>query len=220
MQYCALFREQISVPDPLTGEEYAIMGTFKTEPGDVQLGRIRQGVFIERDGILNHAREGTLGQISPLTMKDFRVKEEAVPLVKRLKAAGLTVIATTNQPGLSRGHQSRGDLDRMHELLRATFDLDDIMVCPHDEAHPCFCRHPKPGLLVEGGFKWRLNLDHCYVVSDKWQDAEAARSVGCTSLLVSSPWAGRVHRDFLGPDLATVVDRILQLQTSHGVSLA
>jgi D-glycero-D-manno-heptose 1,7-bisphosphate phosphatase len=153
-------------------------------------------------------------------MDEFRVNEEAVPVLKRLKAAGLLLIATTNQPGLSRGHQSRRELDRMHDLLRATFDLDDLLLCPHDEAHPCFCRRPKPGLLVEASFKWRLNLDYCYVVSDKWQDAEAARAIGCTSLLVESPWVGRVHRDFLGPNLAKVVERILQLQTTQRFSTA
>jgi D-glycero-D-manno-heptose 1,7-bisphosphate phosphatase len=85
------------------------------------------------------------------------------------------LIATANQPGLSRGYQSRRKLDRMNDLLRKTFPVDDILICPHDETDHCPCRKPKPGLLVESGFKWRLVLDHCFVVSDKWQDAEAAR---------------------------------------------
>ena len=196
------------------------MGDFKSEPGAVRPGRIRQGVFIERDGLLNHAADGPTGAISPRAFEDFRIKEEAVPLLKRLKAAGLIVIATTNQPGLSNGKLLRGELDRMHERVRTVFDLEDILVCPHDEDHPCFCRHPKPGLLVEAGFKWRLNLDHCYVVSDKWQDAEAARAVGCSSLLVASPWVGRVHRDFVGADFSAVVDKILQMQTTQRLTLA
>ena len=196
------------------------MGEFNEETGVRRAGRIRQGVFIERDGILNHARIGIHSQISPSTMEEFRVNEAAVPLVKRLKNAGLVVIATTNQPGLTRGHQSRRELDRMHALLQATFDLDDILVCPHDEAHPCFCRRPKPGLLVEASFKWRLNLDRSYVISDKWQDAEAARAVGCTSLLMESPWVGRVHRDFLGPTLASVVEKLLQIQIAQRLMMA
>ena len=100
----------------------------------------------------------------------------------------------------------------MHDLLRRSFPLDDIMLCPHDEADHCPCRKPRPGLLIEAGFKWHLNLDHSYVISDKWQDAEAARTAGCTSLLINSPWIGDVHHDFILPDLTAVVDKILRLK--------
>jgi D-glycero-D-manno-heptose 1,7-bisphosphate phosphatase len=172
------------------------------------------GVFIERDGILNLARVERQYQVSPLTWEDFQLNLAAVPLLRQLKAAGLLLIATTNQPGLSRGYQSRRELDRMHQQLRATFALDDLLVCPHDETDRCPCRKPKPGLLVEAAFQWHLDLDHSFVISDKWQDAEAARTAGCTSLLLESPWLGAVHRDFLLPDLSAIVQKILTLKTS------
>jgi D-glycero-D-manno-heptose 1,7-bisphosphate phosphatase len=139
---------------------------------------------------------------------------EARGLLQKLKAAGFLLIVTTNQPGLSRGYQSRRELDLMHERLRRTFPLDDILVCAHDETDRCPCRKPKPGLLIEAAFKWHLDLDHSLVISDKWQDAEAARSTGCTSLLIKSPWVGSGHHDFVLPDLTTVVDKILQLNTN------
>jgi D-glycero-D-manno-heptose 1,7-bisphosphate phosphatase len=108
----------------------------------------------------------------------------------------------------------------MHELLRRKLPLDDILVCPHDEIDRCPCHKPKPGLLVEAGFKWHLDLDRSYVVSEKWQDAEAARTVGCTSLLLNSPWIGRGHHDFVLPDLEAIVDKIQQLQTAKPVMAA
>jgi D-glycero-D-manno-heptose 1,7-bisphosphate phosphatase len=173
---------------------------------------MKMGVFIERDGVLNRVKVERHHQVSPLTLEDFQVNREAVPLLKRLKAAGLHLIATTNQPGLSRGYQSRRELDRMHDLLRAAFPLEDILVCPHDETDRCPCRKPKPGLLIEAAFKYHLNLDRSFVISDKWQDAEAARTAGCTSLLLQSPWVGSVHRDFVLPDLAAIVEKILVLK--------
>ena len=181
---------------------------------------MKVAVFIERDGVLNEVRVERQQPVSPLTLEDFRVKREAIPLLQKLKAAGLLLMVTTNQPGLSRGYQSRRELDRMHDLLRATFALDDIFVCPHDATDACSCRRPKPGLLVEAGFKWRLNLDHCFVISDKWQDAEAARAVNCTSLLLQSPWNGTARRDLVLPDLAALVDRLLRLRTSKPLQAA
>ena len=191
------------------GEVYAFAGSMK------------QGVFIERDGVLNQARtERQNNQLSPLTLEEFHVNRDAIPLLKRLKEAGFVLIATTNQPGLSCGYQSRRELDRMHDLLRKTFPLDDIMVCPHDQSDGCPCRKPKAGLLVEASFKYLVSLDQSFVISDKWPDAAAARSAGCTSLLLKSPWVGNVHRDFLLPDLGAIVDKILQLRGWHAAVAA
>ena len=79
---------------------------------------------------------------------------------------------------------------------------------------------PKPGLLIEGKFKWQLDLERSFVISDKWQDAEAARAAGCTSMILKSPWAGSVHHDFLLPNFSTAVDKILQLQVSGSAVVA
>jgi D-glycero-D-manno-heptose 1,7-bisphosphate phosphatase len=100
----------------------------------------------------------------------------------------------------------------MHDILRRCFPLDDLMVCPHDEADHCPCRKPRPGLLIEAAFKWHLNLDHSFVISDKWQDAEVARTAGCTSLLVKSPWVGNVHHDFVLGDIDAISEKIISLK--------
>jgi D-glycero-D-manno-heptose 1,7-bisphosphate phosphatase len=117
---------------------------------------MKLGVFVERDGVLNQIRVERQHQVSPLTLEEFHLNKEAIPLLKKLKSAGLFIIATTNQPGISRGYQIRRELDRMHELPYRTVPLDDLLVCPHDEADRYPCRKPKPGLLMEAGFKWHL----------------------------------------------------------------
>ncbi len=169
------------------------------------------GVFLERDGILNLARLAQNHQVSPLTLGEFQCNPEAARPLQRLKAAGFVLIATTNQPGVSLGYLSRRELDRMHARLLQQLPLDDVLVCPHDSTSYCPCRKPRAGLFTEAAFKWHLDLDHSFVISDKWPDAEAARQVGCTSLLVASPWIGPGHRDFVLRNLTEVVDKILQL---------
>ncbi len=181
---------------------------------------MKQGIFFERDGILNKVRVERQHQVSPLTVEDFHVNKGLAPLLTKLKAEGFRLIATTNQPGLSRGYQSRRELDRMHEMLRRSLPLDDILVCPHDETDRCPCRKPNPGLIMEAGFKWHLDLDRSFVVSDKWQDAEAARLAGCTSLLLDGPWVGNGHHDFVLPTLEAIVAKILRLGIVSSVAVA
>lgn len=172
---------------------------------------MKAAVFIERDGILNETRVGGGRQMGPVTLQEYRPNREVLPLLYELKAAGLALFATTNQPGLSTGQQSRRELDAMHRLLGSVFPLDDILVCPHGEGDHCACRKPRPGLLIEAARARGLNLKRSFVVSDKWQDAEMAWGAGCTSILVNSPWLGIGHHDLVMPDLASVVEKILGL---------
>lgn len=177
---------------------------------------MKLGIFIERDGVLNRVKVERQHQVGPITLDQFVLRKDAAPHLQKLKAAGFVLIATTNQPGLSRGYQSRRELDLMHAQLRRALPLDDVVVCPHDETDNCPCRKPRAGLLKEAAFAWHLNLDRSFVISDKWQDAEAAHRAGCTSMLIESPWLGTVHHDLVLPDLRAVVEKILQLQIASG----
>jgi D-glycero-D-manno-heptose 1,7-bisphosphate phosphatase len=150
-------------------------------------------------------------------MEEFHLNIGALAPLRQLKLAGFLLIATTNQPGLSRGYQNRRELDQMHGLLQRTFALDDLLVCPHDEMDRCPCRKPKPGLLTEAAFRWHLDLDHSFVISDKWPDAEAARAVGCTSIMLQSPWLGGVHHDLVVPDVSAAAEKVLHLLHYHHV---
>ena len=184
------------------------------------LALVKSAVFIERDGVLNRVRVTRNHPGSPTTLEDFVINPAAADCLQRLKAGGLVVVVTTNQPGLSRGTLSRRDLDLMHARLRRALPVDEIMVCPHDEMDHCPCRKPKAGLITEAAFMWRVDLARSYVLSDKWQDAEAARTANCTSVLVESPWIGSGHHDFILPSLQAATEKILQLHTAPHTVLA
>ena len=175
---------------------------------------MKTAIFFERDGVLNLTKTERNNQVVPLTLDQFKVNPEAIPALRKLKAAGFLLIATTNQPGLSHGHLSRREMDWMHEAMRRQLPLDDILVCPHDQSDRCGCRKPGTGLLVEASFKWHLDLGLSFVVSDKWQDAQAAQIVGATSLLLRSQWNGNGHHDFLANSLGEIVQKIQQLSSA------
>ena len=199
---------------------------------------MKSAVFLERDGILNLARVERGQQVSPRTLDDFHVNPAALAPLQELKAAGFLLLATTNQPGISRGYLSRRELDLMHIVLRTKLPIDDVLMCAHDEMDHCPCRKPKPGLIHEAKFKYNLDLDHCpcrkpkpglireakfnynlnldrsFVVSEKWQDAEAAHNAGCTSVLLDSPWIGKGHKDMVLPDLNSIVKKLLALHAN------
>ena len=191
----------------------------RNDAGEVYavLAFVKSAVLIERDGVLNQVRLVRQLPHAPQSAEEFQVHPYAAELLAKLRAAGLLIIVTTNQPGLSRGTLLRRDLDRMHEVLRRTLPVNDVLVCPHDEMDHCPCRKPRAGLLTEAAHTWRFDLVRSYVVSDKWQDAEASREANCTSVLLESPWLGNGHHDFIVSDLGAAVGKILQLETTPPV---
>lgn len=170
---------------------------------------MKRAVFIERDALLNLAFKNGQ-QKSPATLEEFDVHAAGRPALERLKAAGFILIATTNQAEISRGNLPRRELDRMHEIMRAKLPLDDILVCPHDEEDHCPCRKPRAGLFHEAAFKYHLLLGHSYVISNRWQDGEAARLIGSTALFIESPWLGRGHHDFAVRDFEAAVEKVFE----------
>jgi len=90
----------------------------------------------------------------------------------------------TNQPDIARGRQTRTEVDRMHERLRSLVPLDDVYVCPHDDADGCACRKPRPGMLLTAAERLDLDLTRSASVGDRWRDIEAARRAGVKAVHV------------------------------------
>src|SRR5436190_23832754 len=98
---------------------------------------MKSGIFFERDGILNLTKVERGHQHAPFSIDQFQVNPAATEPLQKLKAAGYVLLATTNQPGLSRGYLPRPELDRTPPPLKQRLPLDEIPVCPHDETAHC-----------------------------------------------------------------------------------
>ncbi|MCX7872443.1 MAG: HAD-IIIA family hydrolase [Verrucomicrobiae bacterium] len=170
---------------------------------------MRKAIFIERDGILNHCKVENAKQIPPVCSVEFRIKTETINPLAKLKSAGFIIVVITNQPGISRGYLFWHELELMHKRLKEAFPIDDIFVCPHDETDECECMKPKLGLYIEAIYKWKILLRESYVISDKWQDAYAARAMGATSIMINSPFLHDCRHDFLVKDLDEAVEKVL-----------
>lgn len=174
---------------------------------------MRVAVFFERDGILAVSRSGNG---APASLQDFQVIDEAMGPLRQLRDAGFYLFATTNQPGVTSGGPSRGELDLMHEVLARRLGLHGVLMCPHPAGDHCPCRKPQPGLLREAAHRHSVDLDHSFVVSDRWVDAEMAEAAGATSVLIRSKHNGNGHHDYVVANLAAAVAKILEIAGELG----
>jgi D-glycero-D-manno-heptose 1,7-bisphosphate phosphatase len=183
--------------------------------------RIIKAVFIERDGILCENDTSTKsGKRSPRTFEDFKLIREAKVELERLKKAGFLIIVTTHQSGITNGHLTRSELDRMHEVLRTYFGvLTDIMVCTHGHEDACPCKKPLPGLVREAQQRHQIHLPYSFVISDDARDDTLAKATGCYSIQIRSAYNTKINPLTLVATVTEGVDKILRInKTRFGAS--
>ena len=145
----------------------------------------RRAVFLDRDGVLNRAYVDDGVPIPPRPADRLELLPGVVEACSAFAEAGLALVVVTNQPDLARGALEPAELDAMHERLRReALPLDDVVVCPHDGMEGCWCRKPRPGMILDAARRLDLDLDHSVAVGDRWRDIDAAHRAGVASVWI------------------------------------
>lgn len=108
--------------------------------------------FVDRDGVLNHGREGYVNHADQLILLPG-----AADAVAQLNRAGFAVCVVTNQSPVMRGLWGLERLESIHDHLQSSLlevnpeaILDAVITCPHRRRDMCSCRKPQPGMLHLG----------------------------------------------------------------------
>lgn len=155
----------------------------------------RPAVFLDRDGVLNEVelRDGT--PLPPAGVERLRLLPGVVEACRRLRDLGFVLVVVTNQPDIARGKQTRDEVDRMHDVLRARLPLDEIIVCAHDDSDECPCRKPRPGMILDAAARLGLDLARSVCVGDRWRDVESAKRAGVLAIFVDRGYGERRPTD-------------------------
>jgi len=147
-------------------------------------GGTHRAVFLDRDGVINRAfvRDGK--PFPPPTLQELEILPGVPEALHDLKSHGFKLLVVTNQPDVGRGKQSPQSLEAMHQALRASLPLDDILACCHTDKDNCDCRKPMPGMLLEAAKKHSVDLASSFMVGDRWRDIEAGYNAGCKTILI------------------------------------
>src|SRR6185436_12846358 len=116
-------------------------------------------VILGRDGILNVDREDHVK--SP---DEWQPLPGALEAVARLNHAGWHVVVATNQSGIGRGMIDMTSVNAVHlHMMKLLMEkggrIDAVFFCPHTASEQCECRKPAPGLMLEIGARYGVDLD-------------------------------------------------------------
>ncbi len=144
----------------------------------------QRAVFLDRDGVINQAIVRGGKPYPPASIDELVIPPDARAALQVLKDAGFLLLVVTNQPDIARGKQTLAAVEAIHQALQQVLPLDDFFLCPHDDADSCACRKPRPGLLLDGAAKYRLDLSRSFMVGDRWRDIEAGAQAGCATVWI------------------------------------
>ena len=175
--------------------------------------KLRRAVFLDRDGVLNESLVRGGKPYAPRTLAEFRLLPGVPEALAKLRKAGFLTVVVTNQPDIARGTTTREAVDSIHAFMLRDLALDEIRVCPHDDADDCPCRKPKPGLLLQPPV---YDIAGSYMVGDRWRDIEAGRAAGCrATILVDYGYDEPLPHEptVRVPSLSAAVDWILEVRS-------
>jgi D-glycero-D-manno-heptose 1,7-bisphosphate phosphatase len=146
------------------------------------MGADAKAVFLDRDGVINQTVFRRNAQRAPQDMSEWAYLEGVHVTLGQLHARGYLLIVCTNQPDVSRGWQTREQVDEFHRMIERELPIARVYACFHDQADGCGCRKPKPGMLLQGGAEFGVDLSRSFMVGDRPTDIEAGRAAGCRTI--------------------------------------
>ncbi|MDA8755369.1 D-glycero-beta-D-manno-heptose 1,7-bisphosphate 7-phosphatase [Candidatus Pseudothioglobus singularis] len=143
-------------------------------------------IFLDRDGVINKEKH-YLYKIS-----DFVFIDGVFDSCKYIQNLGFEIIIITNQSGISRGFYTEDDYLNLTRWMLDIFNKNninilDVLYCPHHPNSGCFCRKPKPGMLIDAKAKYNIDMGNSWLIGDKENDIKAAKNAGIkNTILVKS----------------------------------
>jgi D-glycero-D-manno-heptose 1,7-bisphosphate phosphatase len=150
-----------------------------------------RAVFLDRDGVLNASGVRDGRPYPPKGLDDLHILDEARLGCALLREAGFKLVCITNQPDIARGSTDQAAVDQINAKVASELALDQVRVCPHDDADDCACRKPRPGLILDAAAELGIDLTRSFMIGDRWRDIDAGRAAGCATVFIDRGYRER-----------------------------
>ncbi|NIO42964.1 MAG: D-glycero-beta-D-manno-heptose 1,7-bisphosphate 7-phosphatase [Burkholderiales bacterium] len=141
-------------------------------------------VILDRDGVINLDSQKFIKNPD-----EWKPIPDSLEAIAKLNHMGYRVVVASNQSGVGRGLFEMEALnainDKMYRALAHVGGrIDALFYCPHAAETNCECRKPKPGMLVDIGQRFNVDLTGVPAIGDSLRDLQAADAVGAQPMLV------------------------------------
>jgi D-glycero-D-manno-heptose 1,7-bisphosphate phosphatase len=141
-------------------------------------------IFLDRDGVINENRSDYVK-----SWNEFCFLPGSKEAIAMLTHAGHRIVVCTNQAGIARGIIPQETVEDIHrrmviEIAEAGGIIERIYYCPHGKDENCFCRKPRPGMLLRARDELGIDMQYALFIGDSISDIHAALAAGVHPILV------------------------------------
>ena len=135
-------------------------------------------ILLYRDAVLIENRSDYVRDWSQV-----KIIPEAIQVLSLATARNYKVVIVTNQSAIGRGlvlPANDEEINRrlLHLIHQHGGQVDAVYMCTHKPDDDCFCRKPRPGLLLQAARELSLDLQRSWMIGDAWSDVQAGQRAG------------------------------------------
>lgn len=156
-------------------------------------------IFLDRDGVLIENRADYVRDWSQVKIYPEAIRALSFPAIKNYK-----IVIVTNQSAIGRGLLLQETAEEINSRLvnlihQQGGQVHAVYMCPHKPDDGCFCRKPKPGLLLQAVKDLSLDLKRSWMIGDAWSDVQAGQTAGVKKAVLLKTGRGREQLTQLRP---------------------
>lgn len=144
-----------------------------------------QTIFLDRDGVLNHQKEGSY----IFTWDEFVFYEGVLEAMYFFATKFQYIFIVTNQRGVGKGLMTESDLQQIHTKMKKSIELaggriDGIYYCTELES---INRKPNPGMAMQAQHDFSgIDFSRSIMVGNSMSDMEFGRNIGATTVFLTT----------------------------------
>jgi D-glycero-D-manno-heptose 1,7-bisphosphate phosphatase len=142
-------------------------------------------LFLDRDGVLNHQKEGSY----VFTWDEFIFYDGVLKAMQFFTTQFKYIFIVTNQRGVGKGLMTEKDLQQIHHNMQKSIELaggriDGIYYCTEMES---VNRKPNPGMALQAQQDFPgIEFSQSVMVGNSMSDMEFGRNIGATTVFVTT----------------------------------
>lgn len=152
-------------------------------------------IFLDRDGVINENRSDYVK-----SWHEFHFLPGSKEAIAKLTYAGHRIIICTNQSCIAHGRAAVETVEEIHRLMVAEIvqvggKIERVYYCPHSKDDNCFCRKPRPGMLLHAHEELGIDMHDALFIGDTITDVRAGLAAGVHAVLVLTGLGSEQLRD-------------------------
>ncbi len=155
-----------------------------------------KAIFFDRDGVVNKLISRNDGFFSPRTVDDFYFYDDIKKAVEFLVNNNFLILIVSNQPDISRGKMKIDELNKMDDMMKSLFHIDDIYYSFDSDVVDGGTKKPSPKMLFDAKEKWMINFSKSYFIGDSLIDKQCAENADIPFIMIL-----RKHNKMLESDI-------------------